>query len=67
MVLIKIMLFQLYGYTTELRKYIVQAKETMWVCIASIQMFQFSVYLFNGGAYETHDLLLLTGPMLTEH
>lgn len=45
----------------------------MWAWIVPIEMLQVSVdHLFNGGAYETHDLScswhpLLTGPMLTEH
>lgn len=39
----KTMLFQLCNCTIELRKSISRAKETMWVCIASIEMFQVSV------------------------
>lgn len=56
-----------------IRTPIVQAKQTMWAWIVPIEMLQVSVdHLFNGGAYEPHDLScswhpLLTGPMLTEH
>lgn len=40
------MLFQLYGCTTELRKYVVQAKETMWVCIASEETYSFRLIIY---------------------